>query len=93
MYQPKPIDTSRIELSDDLQDLIEVLAKNAHDNWALQRMDEGWVFGPSRDDEAKKHPDLIPYDELPESEKEYDRRMATETIKLILASGFRIEKI
>ena len=92
MYQPKPIDTSKIRLSDDLHGLIELLAKNAHDNWALKRIAEGWVFGPNRDDANKRHPDLIPYSDLPESEKEYDRKMAIETIKAILALGYRIQK-
>ncbi len=43
-----------------------------------------------RNDEAKKHPCLVPYAELPESEKEYDRRMAEETIKAIVTLGYRI---
>jgi len=92
MYQPKPIDTSRIELSDDLHGLIELLAENAHDNWALKRIREGWTLGPNRDDAAKKHPDLIPYKDLPESEKDYDRKMAIETIKVMIVSGYRVGK-
>lgn len=92
MYQPKPIDTSGIQLPDDLSGLMEMLAENAHDNWAVKRINEGWTFGPKRDDAAKKHPDLVPYKDLSESEKEYDREMAIETIKVILASGYRIQK-
>ena len=93
MYTPKPIDTSGVELSEGLRKLIERLAENAHDNWASQRKEEGWTYGPKRDDSAKKHPDLVPYRDLPDSEKNYDRTMAIETIKLILASGYRIEAI
>ncbi len=91
-YQPKPIDTSRVNLPADLNELTERLAENAHDHWAKQRMAEGWRFGPHRDDVAKKHPDLVPYRELPDSEKEYDRRAAMETLKAIIALGYRIEK-
>jgi hypothetical protein len=92
MYKPKPIDTSQVELPDDLVKLTETLAENAHDIWAMQRMEEGWTWGQERNDAAKKHPDLIPYRELPASEKEYDRRNAMETLKAIIKLGFRIEK-
>lgn len=92
MYDPKPIDTTRIEFSEDMKDLMELLAQNAHEVWARQRMDEGWTYGPERDDYNKKNPCLVPYAELPPSEKEYDRRMAMETVKAITALGYRIEK-
>jgi len=91
-YEPAPIDTSQITLPDALTELTERLAKNAHDVWARQRMADGWTYGPRRDDAAKKHPDLVPYAELPESEKEYDRSAAMETLKAIVALGYRIEK-
>ena len=92
MYTPTPLDTSEIELPEDLADLTELLAQNAHDTWAKQRMEEGWSYGPNRDDNEKKHPGLVPYVELSESEKEYDRQMATSTLKLILSLGYRIER-
>jgi hypothetical protein len=91
-YSPKPLDTSSVALSDELEALTEYLAENTHDIWATQRLAEGWTYGPQRDDAAKKHPDLIPYADLSESEKEYDRRTAMETLKAILALGYRIEK-
>ena len=89
-YVPKPIDTSAVELPEGLLGLTERLAENAHDHWADQRMAEGWAYGPQRDDAAKRHPDLVPYEQLPESEKEYDRRMAMEALKAIIALGYRI---
>ena len=91
-YQPKPIDTTAVELPPDLADLTELLAENAHDHWAAQRLAAGWTCGPERNDQAKTHPDLVPYGELPESEKEYDRKTAMETLRAILALGYRIEK-
>ena len=93
MYTPEPIDTSGVEFPEGLRHLTERLAENAHDNWASQRIKDGWTYGPKRDDSAKKHPDLVPYGDLPESEKDYDRTMATETIKVILASGYTIEPV
>ena len=91
-YTPKPIDTTRVKLPDELLKLTELLAENSHDNWAKQRMAEGWVYGPKRDDARKQHPDLVPYKDLQESEKEYDRKSAMETLKAIIALGYRIEK-
>jgi ryanodine receptor 2 len=92
IYKPQPIDTNGIALSEDILVLREHLAQNAHDLWALQRIREGWSYGPHRDDNLKQHPCLVPYEDLPESEKEYDRIMATETLKTICALGYRIVK-
>ena len=91
-YSPDPIDTSGVELSPKLDDLVERIAASIHDHWALQRVAEGWQWGPARDDEAKTHPDLVPYEELEDSEKEYDRRSVVETLKAIIALGYRVEK-
>ena len=92
LYQPTPIDTSKAELSPELLQLTEMLAKNTHDIWARQRMKDGWRFGPVRDDAKKEHPCLIAYEELPESEREYDRQTAIETLRLIVALGYRIAR-
>jgi hypothetical protein len=91
-YSPDPIDTAGVELSPKLTELIERLAANNHDHWARQRIAEGWRFGPDRNDKAKTHPDLVPYEELLDSEKEYDRRSVVETLKAIIALGYRVEK-
>lgn len=91
-YTPKPIDTSDVELDDELKQLGEQLAHNVHDNWAIGRINEGWIYGPERSDTLKQTPCLVDYDELPESEKEFDRNTAMETLKLILKLGWKIEK-
>lgn len=82
-----------MKLPEELLPLIEEMAKNVHEVWARNRMDEGWTYGPVRDDAHKKHPCLVPYEDLPESEKDYDRATSQETLKLILMSGFGISKI
>lgn len=92
MYTPKPTDTSDIRLSDDLLSLTELIAENVHDVWAIGRIKEGWVYGAEKNTEKKTTPWLVPYNELPESEKEYDRNTAIETLKLISALGYRIVK-
>ena len=91
-YKPQPIKLDDIPLGDDLLELQEAIAENAHDVWAAARIKEGWSFGPVRDDAEKKHPDLVPYSALPDSEKEYDRIMALNTIKLVKKLGFDIVK-
>lgn len=92
MYKPEPIDTSKISLDQEILKLTELLARNAHDIWAQQRLADGWRFGASRDDSKKEHPCLVPYEQLPESEKEYDRNAAIQTLKAIIALGYRIER-
>ncbi|WP_010200044.1 RyR domain-containing protein [Bacillus sp. m3-13] len=91
-YIPKPIDTSSIKLAEDLEDLTEVLAENTHDLWAMRRMEEGWTYGPERNDIKKEHPGLVPYNELTETEKDYDRATAMESLKIIMALGYEINK-
>lgn len=90
-YHPEPIETSDVELLPELLVLTERLAENAHDLWARQRLQDGWKYGPRRDDEAKEHPGLVPYAMLSDSEKEYDRIIAMQILKAIVALGFRIE--
>ncbi len=92
MYKPEPIDTKDIVLSDKLIELTEKIAENVHENWALARVNEGWTYGEKRDDVKKTTPCLVPYSQLPESEKEYDRKTAFETLKLVMALGYKIEK-
>ena len=91
-YVPQPIDTSDIQLPEELEALVEEMAKNVHEVWAETRIKQGWTYGPERDDKLKKHPCLIPYEELPEEEKEYDRGTSVGTLKLILKLGFQITK-
>lgn len=92
MYTPKPVDTSNISLPADLISLTEQIAENVHEVWAQGRIAQGWTYGEKRDDENKETPCLVPYSELSDSEKEYDRNTAIETIKLIIALGYKIEK-
>lgn len=92
MYKPTPLDTSGVELSPELLELTEQIAENVHENWSAGRIAEGWTYGPVRDDAKKETPCLIPYAELSESEREYDRITAMQTLKMIVALGYTIEK-
>lgn len=92
MYKPNPMDTTDIVLSDDLLELTEKIAENVHEVWSQGRIKEGWKYGAVRDDAKKETPCLVPYSELPENEKDFDRNTALETIKLIVKLGYHIEK-
>lgn len=92
MYKPKPIDTSDVELDGEILELGEMIARNVHEVWSEGRIREGWSYGESRNDAERKHPCLVPYEELPESEKEYDRNTAMQTLKLIVKLGYKITK-
>lgn len=92
MYTPKPIDTKDIKLPEELLALTEKIAENVHDVWAQGRISEGWTFGEVKDPEKKTTPFLVPYEELADSEKDYDRNTALETLKLIVKLGYSIKK-
>lgn len=91
-YIPQPIDTKDVVLPKELSSLAEEIAKNVHEVWSVGRMKEGWTYGEERNDAEKYHPCLVPYEELTETEKEYDRNTSQETLKLIMKLGFRIVK-
>ncbi len=91
-YIPSPINLDEVELPNDILSLVELIAKNVHEVWADARVKEGWVYGEHKDSIKKTTPCLVPYEELPEEEKEYDRKTALETIKLIIKLGYNISK-
>ena len=91
-YILQPIDTRDVRLPKELENLAEQMARNVHEVWSAGRIADGWTYGEVRDDARKTHPCLVPYEQLPESEKEYDRRTSVETLKFIVAQGFDIVK-
>jgi len=91
-YVPQPMDTSDVQLPEQLNELVEKMARNVHEVWAEGRINEGWSYGEQRNDTLKQHPCLIPYEKLPDSEREYDRHTAVQTLKLICKLGFKITK-
>ena len=91
-YIPNPIDTTDVVLPEELEQLVEQMSKNVHEVWAETRIQQGWTYGEQRNDELKTHPCLVPYDDLPEEEKEYDRNTSIGTLKLIMKLGFKISQ-
>ena len=92
MYTPQPIDTTDVELPKELEQLVEEMSKNVHEVWAETRIKQGWKYGEQRNDELRTHPCLVPYEDLPEEEKEYDRNTSIGTLKLIMKLGFKIHQ-
>lgn len=91
-YIPQPIDTQDVALPQELNGLAEEIAKNVHEVWSAGRMAAGWTYGEERNDALKQHPCLVPYEELSEEEKEYDRHTSQETLKMIVKLGYKIVK-
>lgn len=86
-YTPHPLDTSNIVMPEEITALVELLAANNHEIWTAERISQGWAYGEKRDDDKKETPCLVPYEELPESGKDYDRNTAVGVLKHILALG------
>lgn len=91
-YKPTPIDVSDVTLPEDLNELREAIAENAHDVWAVERQAQGWTYGDARNDELKQTPCMVPYSKLEDSEKVFDRDMAITTLKLVKKLGYDIVK-
>jgi hypothetical protein len=91
-YTPHPVDTSRVKLPSGVLDMCELIAENCHEVWSVGRIAQGWRWGPVRDNARKLHPDLIPYSDLTEETKQYDRDTAFASIKVVLAMGYVVEK-
>jgi hypothetical protein len=90
-YKPKPQMMTISDFSPDIQALIELMAKNVHEEWAEGRIREGWEYGESRDDQLKKHPTLMPYEKLPKSEKDFDRRTVLAALSMLVKKGYTIK--
>lgn len=91
-YKPHPINLSKVTLDKDIIELREVFAENVHEVWAKARLDDGWKYGPIRDDSNKTDPYLLPYDLLPKREKEYCRLIAMDSIKCLKKLGWELKK-
>lgn len=92
-YIPNPVDTSKIELCAELKTAVEIISKNIHEVWAQNRMNDGWGYGTEHNIKKKLHPCMVAYEALPEIEKDMDRATVTQTIKMLLLLGYKIEKV
>ncbi|XP_072786242.1 ryanodine receptor 3 isoform X7 [Taeniopygia guttata] len=89
-FIPCPIDTSQIALPFHLEKIRDKLAENIHELWGMNKIELGWTYGKVRDDNKRHHPCLVEFSKLPETEKNYNLQMSTETLKTLLALGCHI---
>ena len=87
-YEPQVPTTEELDRAAEVMaEAVEAIAEVNHDQWATDRIADGWRYGPQRDDEKKLHPDLVPYDDLPEGEKLYDRNAAKAIVAELMRRG------
>ncbi|MBR1466729.1 MAG: Ryanodine receptor Ryr [Bacteroidaceae bacterium] len=91
-YVPQCTSTDDFTLPDELTELVEKMAENVHEEWAQERIRQGWTYGKERNDTLKQHPCLVPYEELPEEEKQFDRITSIKTLQFIISQGFKITR-
>lgn len=89
-FVPKPVETSDINLPSYIESVRDKLAENTHEVWSMNKIDSGWVYSETRDDIAKTHPCLTSFNRLPLNEKKYDTTLALQTLKTLIAIGYRI---
>ncbi|GAV02137.1 hypothetical protein RvY_12738-2 [Ramazzottius varieornatus] len=90
-YKPAPLDLTNIQLTGPMEELKELLAENIHTVWAKNRIDQGWTYGLSQQNVAKRSPHLVPYDSVEDSIKEMNRNTATEVVRTLIAYGYGID--
>ncbi|XP_009293048.2 ryanodine receptor 3 isoform X1 [Danio rerio] len=92
-FIPVPVDTSQIVLPPHLENVRDKLAENIHELWGMNKIELGWMYGKVRDDNKRQHPCLVDFSKLPETEKNYNLQMSTETLKTLLALGCHVAQV
>uniref|UniRef100_A0A3Q3JZU9 Ryanodine receptor 3 n=1 Tax=Monopterus albus TaxID=43700 RepID=A0A3Q3JZU9_MONAL len=86
-FIPTPVETSQTVMPLHLEKVRDKLAENIHELWGMNKIELGWSYGKIRDDNKRQHPCLVDFCKLPETEKNYNLQMSTETLKTLLALG------
>ncbi|XP_076604099.1 ryanodine receptor 3 isoform X6 [Chaetodon auriga] len=92
-FIPTPVETSQIVMPPHLEKVRDRLAENIHELWGMNKIELGWSYGKIRDDNKRQHPCLVDFSKLPETEKNYNLQMSTETLKTLLALGCRVVQV
>ncbi|XP_067335761.1 ryanodine receptor 3-like isoform X11 [Channa argus] len=92
-FIPTPVETSQIVMPLHLEKVRDKLAENIHELWGMNKIELGWSYGKIRDDNKRQHPCLVDFSKLPETEKNYNLQMSTETLKTLLALGCRVVQV
>ncbi|XP_076834095.1 ryanodine receptor 3 isoform X5 [Brachyhypopomus gauderio] len=92
-FIPTPVDTSQVVMPLHLEKVRDRLAENIHELWAMNKIELGWSYGKMRDDNKRQHPCLVDFSKLPETERNYNLQMSTETLKTLLAVGCHMVQV
>ncbi|KAK2879234.1 hypothetical protein Q8A67_020025 [Cirrhinus molitorella] len=92
-FIPKPVDTSQIKMPPQLEKVRDRLAENIHELWGMNKIELGWSYGKIREDNKRQHPCLVDFSKLPETERNYNLQMSTETLKTLLALGCHVLQV
>uniref|UniRef100_A0A673C6E5 Ryanodine receptor 3 n=1 Tax=Sphaeramia orbicularis TaxID=375764 RepID=A0A673C6E5_9TELE len=92
-FIPTPVETSQVVMPLHLEKVRDKLAENIHELWGMNKIELGWSYGKIRDDNKRQHPCLVDFSKLPETEKNYNLQMSTETLKTLLALGCRVVQV
>ncbi|WP_250033861.1 RyR domain-containing protein [Paractinoplanes maris] len=91
-WVPDLHDTAALTLPPAVVTDLEQLAEHVHNVWGSKRLADGWRYGPERSTAERTMPSLVPYADLPEDERDYDRELVTETVKMLLRLGYRVSR-
>uniref|UniRef100_A0A8C6K2C8 Uncharacterized protein n=1 Tax=Melopsittacus undulatus TaxID=13146 RepID=A0A8C6K2C8_MELUD len=91
-FNPQPVDTSNITIPEKLEYFINKYAEHSHDKWSMEKFANGWTYGETYSESAKVQPLMKQYKLLSEKEKEIYRWPIKESLKTMLAWGWRIER-
>ncbi|KAF1427970.1 Ryanodine receptor 2, partial [Spheniscus humboldti] len=91
-FNPQPVDTSNITIPEKLEYFINKYAEHSHDKWSMEKFANGWMYGETYSESAKVQPLMKQYKLLSEKEKEIYRWPIKESLKTMLAWGWRIER-
>ncbi|KAL4238125.1 Ryanodine receptor 2 [Mactra antiquata] len=89
-FVPLPVDTGSVQLPVYIESVRDKLAENLHEVWAMNKIEQGWSWGESRDDMHRKNPSLTSFEKLPISEKKYVITVSFETLRTLLALGYHV---
>ncbi|KAK6307192.1 hypothetical protein J4Q44_G00223400 [Coregonus suidteri] len=92
-FIPTPVETSQIVMPPYLEKVRDRLAENIHELWGMNKIELGWSYGKIREDNKRHHPCLVDFSKLPETEKNYNLQMSTETLKTLLALGCHVVQV
>ncbi|KAG1972845.1 ryanodine receptor [Pimephales promelas] len=89
-FTPIPVDSSQVEYPPQLEQIKERLAENLHELWLIDKIEQGWNYGPVKDESKKIHSCLVEFSTLPDQERIHKLQSSEEILRTLLAFGVHI---